>query len=97
MLLTVLGPEMVDGFSNESSKTNHESLSFVKSNSDLSIFVSRRLPDNKPTHLSEIADIRLLILEIDGTLCLQSEAPWSHLYAIAASPKNHEISLGPIV
>ncbi|HEU5487630.1 MAG TPA: ATPase domain-containing protein [Candidatus Nitrosotalea sp.] len=97
MLLTVLGPEMVDGFSNESSKTNHELLSFIKSNSDLSIFVSRRLPDNKHTHLSEIADIRLLILEIDGTLCLQSEAPWSHLYAIAASPKNHEISLGPIV
>lgn len=97
MLLTILGSDMVDGFSNESSKIDHESLSFIKSNSDLSIFVSRRLPDNKHTHLSEIADIRLLILEIDGTLCLQSETPWSHLYAIVTSPKDHEISLGPIV
>lgn len=97
MLLTILGPEIVDGFSNESSKINHESLSFIKSNSDLSIFVSRRLPDNKHTYLSEIADIRLLIFENDGTLCLQSETPWSHLYVITASPKNHEISLGPIV
>jgi len=98
LLLTVLGPEITDVFSKESDKLDLESLSFIKSNSDLSIFVSRRLPDNRHTHLSEIADIRLLIVEIDGTLCIQSETPWSHLYAISASPKkDHGISLDPIV
>jgi hypothetical protein len=98
MLLTILGPEVADLFSKDSSKQDRESLSFIKSNSDLSIFVSRRLSDNRHTHLSEIADIRLLIVEIDGTLCLQSETPWSHLYAIVASPeKGNGINLGPIV
>lgn len=98
MLLTVLGSEITDAFSRESNKMNLESLSFIKSNSDLSIFVSRRLPDNRHTPLSEIADIRLLIVEIDGTLCIQSETPWSHLYAISVShEKDHGISLDPIV
>lgn len=97
-LLTILGPEIVDRFSKDSSKHDRESLAFIKSNSDLSIFVSRRLPDNRHTHLSEIADIRLLIVEIDGTLCLQSETPWSHLYAIDTSPENdHGINVVPIV
>ncbi|MGI0092494.1 MAG: RAD55 family ATPase [Nitrosotalea sp.] len=95
-LLTILGPEMTEVFSNGSDKTGRESLAFIKSNSDLSIFISRRLPDNNHTHLSDIADIRLLILEIDGTLCIQSERPWSHLYVITTSEHN-EISLGPIV
>jgi KaiC/GvpD/RAD55 family RecA-like ATPase len=98
MLLTILGPEIVDLFSKDFSKHDHESPSFIKSNSDLSIFVSRRLPGNIHTHLSEIADIRLLIVEIDGTLCLQSETPWSHLYAIATSPeKGFGINVFPIV
>ena len=98
MILTILGTEVTDLFSKDPSKQDRESLSFIKSNSDLSIFVSRRLPDNRHTHLSEIVDMRLLIVEIDGTLCLQSETPWSHLYAITASPENgNEIRLGPIV
>lgn len=98
MLLTILGPDVTDLFSKDASKQDRESLSFVKSNSDLSIFVSRRLSDNRHTHLSEISDIRLLIVEIDGTLCLQSESPWSHLYAIVTSlEKDNGIDLGPIV
>ena len=96
MLLTILGSEMDDLFSKDSNKQTHEYLSFIKSNSDLSIFVSRRLPDNRHTHLSEIADIRLLVVEIDGTLCLQSEIPWSHLYAIVASSE-YGLNLDPIV
>ena len=98
MLLTILGLDVGDLFSKDASKQDRESLSFVKSNSDLSIFVSRRLSDNRHTYLSEIADIRLLIVEIDGTLCLQSETPWSHLYAIiTSSKKGNGMDLGPIV
>ncbi len=96
-LLTILGPEMTEVFSNESNNMGRESLAFIKSNSDLSIFISRRLPDNNHTHLSAIADMRLLITEIDGTLCIQSERPWSHLYVITTSSEHNEISLGPIV
>ncbi|SMH71446.1 RAD55 family ATPase [Candidatus Nitrosotalea okcheonensis] len=98
MLLTILGTEVTDLFSKDPSKQDRKSLSFIKSNSDLSIFVSRRLPDNRHTIMSDIVDVRLLIVEIDGTLCLQSETPWSHLYAITTSPENdNEINLGPIV
>jgi KaiC/GvpD/RAD55 family RecA-like ATPase len=99
MLLTILGPETVNLFSKTDSNTDGlESLSFIKSNSNLSIFISRHLQDNRHTNLSEISDIRLSILEIDGTIFLQSEIPRSHLFAIVApSDKGQGIKLEPIV
>jgi KaiC/GvpD/RAD55 family RecA-like ATPase len=99
LLLSILGPDTVNLFSKMSLNIEDRDLfSFIKSNSDLSIFVSRRLPDNRHTHLSEISDIRLSILEIDGTMFLQSEIPWSQMYAIVVpSEKGEGIKLEPIV
>jgi len=98
-LLCILGPDTVNLFLKSDLSTEaRDLLSFIKSNSALSIFISRRLPDNRHTHLSEISDIRLSILEMDGTIFLQSEIPWSQLYAIVVkSEKNEGVKLEPIV
>jgi len=98
-LLSILGPETVNLFLKEDLSTeSRDLLSFIKSNSTLSIFISRRLQDNRHTPLSEISDIRLSILEIDGTIFLQSEIPWSQLYAVVIkSERNEGIKLEPIV
>jgi KaiC/GvpD/RAD55 family RecA-like ATPase len=100
LLLSILGPETVNLISKmDPSASELALLPFIKSNSDLSIFVSRRLPDNRHTPISEISDIRLSIHEIDGTIFLQSDTPWSHLYAIVVQPErdNDGIWLEPIV
>ena len=98
-LLSIFGTEVVNLFSKTDSDTNiHNLLALIKSNSDLSIFISRRSHVNKHSYLSEISDIRLLILEIDGTIFLQSETPWSQLYAIELPhEKGNGIELEPIV
>lgn len=99
-LLSILGPETVNLISKADPSTSElELLPFIKSNSDLSIFISRRLPDNRHTQISEVSDIRLSIHEIDGTMFLQSDTPWSHLYAIVVQPErnNERIKLEPIV
>jgi KaiC/GvpD/RAD55 family RecA-like ATPase len=98
-LLSVLGPDVMNLFSKtDLSEKGRELLSFIKSNSDLTIFVSRHLQDNRHTHLSEISDMRLSILEIDGTMFIQSEIPWSQMYAIVLQSENGRgIKLEPIV
>ncbi|HJT09543.1 MAG TPA: ATPase domain-containing protein [Candidatus Nitrosotalea sp.] len=98
-LLSVLSVDTLREASNSNPNENElEFLSQIKSNSDLTIFISRRLPDDRHTFVSEIADIRLSILEIDGTMFLQSETPWSNPYAISVQPgKGYGIKLEPIV
>jgi KaiC/GvpD/RAD55 family RecA-like ATPase len=98
-LLSIFGPDIVNLFSKTDSDSNvSDLLALIKSNSDLSIFISRRSHVNKHNHLSEISDIRLLILEIDGTIFLQSETPWSQLYAIELpQERGNGIELEPIV
>lgn len=79
-------------------KSELEQLSKVRSNSDLTIFISRKLSNDRHTPISELADIRLSVLEIDGTMFLQLESPWSHLYAITVQPeKEHGIQIEPLV
>lgn len=100
LLLSILGPETVNLISKADPSTSEfELLPFIKSNSDLSIFISRRLPDNRHMQISEVSDIRLSIHEIDGTMILQSDTPWSHLYAIViqSESNNERIRLEPIV
>ncbi|HKU33423.1 MAG TPA: ATPase domain-containing protein [Candidatus Nitrosotalea sp.] len=99
MLLSILNADVLRSVSKtESNKNDLDLLSQIKSNSDLTIFISRRPTDNKHTFVSEMADIRLNILEIDGTMFLQSDTPWSHLYAIAIqSDRGHGIELEPMV
>lgn len=98
-LLSIFGSDIVNLLSKTDSDPNaSDLLALIKSNSDLSIFISRRSHVNKHNHLSEISDIRLLIREIDGTMFLQSETPWSQLYAIELpQEKGNGIELEPIV
>lgn len=100
-LLSIIGSDMARGLSNaENGRHGIESLvSFIKSNSALSIFVLRQSKDDLLEYLSEISDIHLKILEINGSLFLQSEMPWSHLYAIVSRnyTTHNEISIEPIV
>jgi KaiC/GvpD/RAD55 family RecA-like ATPase len=98
-LLSIFGSDIVNSLSKTDSDPNvSDLLALIKSNSDLSIFISRRSHVNKHNRLSEIFDIRLLIREIDGTMFLQSETPWSQLYAIELpQEKGNGIELEPIV
>ncbi len=98
-VLTVLSAETLRSSSKEGTgKSANSALAKVKSNSDLSIFISRRSPDSRHTIVSQVADIRLSVLELDGTMFLQSETPWSHLYAIVVQPeREHGIKLEPMV
>jgi len=100
-LLSIVGSDIARGFSNvENGRHGIENIvSFIKSNSALSIFVLRQSKSNFLEYLSEISDIHLKIVEINGSLFLQSEIPWSHLYAIVprSYSDHNEISLEPIV
>ena len=99
MLLSILSADTLKLISKiDPDKNDLELLSQIKSNSDLTVFISRRLVNNRHTFVSEIADIRLSILEVDGAMFLQSETPWSNLYSIVVqSEKGHSIKLEPIV
>lgn len=97
-LLSILNADALRLISTEPNKTDLETLSQIRSSSDLTIFISRRLPENRHTFVSEFADIRLSLIEIDGTMFLQSETPWSNLYAITVeSDTVHGIELEPMV
>lgn len=99
--LSIIGSNMASGFSDvkEGRQGIENLVSFIKSNSALSIFVLRQSNHSLLEYLSEISDIHLKILEINGSLFLQSEIPWSNLYAIIAkSHDNHnEVVIEPIV
>ncbi|MGI0088450.1 MAG: RAD55 family ATPase [Nitrosotalea sp.] len=99
MLLSIICPDTGRSTSKTIPDTdNLEVLSFIKANSDLSVFISRRMPDNRHTQVSEISDMRFSILDLDGTVFLQSETPWSQLYAIVTqSDKLDGVQLEPIV
>jgi pentatricopeptide repeat protein len=100
-LLSILGSDVISGLSNvKNGRQGIENLvSFIKSNSVLSVFVVRQSNVDLLEYLSEISDIHLKMLEINGSLFLQSDIPWSHLYAIVSRnyTDHNEISIEPIV
>ncbi len=101
ILLSIMGTDLVQGFyKDDESKRRVESIiSFIKSNSALSIFVQRHSQEGTQNYLSDISDVHLRISEINGTLFLHSEIPWSHLYAIIPDRYSGQpaIKLEPIV
>lgn len=80
-------------------KINHLLVDFIRSNAELSIFITQHSQKNTLEYLPRLSDIRMRILEINGTLFLQSQAPWSPLYAIVVDKhRGHlDIELEPIV
>ena len=99
--LSIIGSNMANGFSDvKGERQGIENLvSFIKSNSAFSVFVLRQSNNCLLDYLSEISDIHLKILEINGSLFLQSEIPWSNLYAIIAknNDNHNEVVIEPIV
>lgn len=100
-LLSIVGSDMVRGFSKTENDTHgiQNLISFIRSNSDLSFFIFRRSDRKLLDYLSDVSDIHLKMLEMNGMMFLQSEIPWSHLYAISPTARSgySEITLEPIV
>ena len=71
----------------------------ITRNSDLTVFITRDLHRDVRQYLAGISNVHLKILEINGTLLLQSWSPWSHLYAIVTNRKSQDLDLNlePIV
>lgn len=79
-LLNIMGSDIVQR-SRQGTVDDIESLTtFLRSNADLSVIVSRRSQDTE--YISGISDIYLKIIDVRGTLLLQPQKPWSNLYAI---------------
>jgi len=67
----------------------------VVSSYDCAIIVTRSA--DKFYKLSEIADVRLKIVELEGNLFVQPENPWASLYAIQNENNGEIISVRPMV
>jgi KaiC/GvpD/RAD55 family RecA-like ATPase len=67
----------------------------VISGFDSAVIVSRS--SQKSYKVSEIADVRFKIIELEGNLFLQPENPWASLYAIQNEKDGEIISVRPMV
>jgi hypothetical protein len=62
---------------------------------DCSVVVTRS--SDSFQKLSEIADVRLRIIELEGNLFVQPENPWASLYGIENERNGEIISIRPMV
>src|SRR5579872_6737696 len=67
----------------------------VISGFDSAVIITRS--SQKSYKVSEIADVRLKIIELEGDLFLQPENPWASLYAIQNEKDGEMISVRPMV
>ncbi|HMK82385.1 MAG TPA: hypothetical protein VK503_01580, partial [Candidatus Bathyarchaeia archaeon] len=67
----------------------------VTSSYDCSIIVTRS--SERFLKLTEIADVRFKIIELEGNLFVQPENPWASLYAIENEKDGEIISVRPMV
>lgn len=94
-ILTMISSDMIEEIKLKRELSSF--LYFIKTNSTISIFVSRRTADNLP-HMSQHSDIHLRITDINGISLIQPEVPWSHLYAmVLRHGKESYIDLDPVV
>lgn len=90
LLLCVIFSESIDA--------NNKKPLAVNQISDLTIVVNSSKTDSQDT-MSKRSDVSIRFLEINGTLLMQSNIPWSHAYAVSVN-RNHtnpHIDLEPIV
>ena len=94
-MLTMISSDMIEEIKLKRELSSF--LYFIKTNSAISVFVSRRTTDNLP-HMSQHSDIHLRITDINGISLIQPEVPWSHLYAmVLRHGKESYIDLDPVV
>ena len=98
LLLNIMGTNIAQKMNAYVEISRTDLLSFIRTNADLSLIVSRRLLNTRD-HISEICDVHLRFLILNGSLFLQSLIPWRHLYAVLspASSGSNRVELDPIV
>ena len=62
---------------------------------DSSIIVTRS--SEKYHKITEVSDVRLKIMELEGNLFVQPETPWANFYAIQNEKNGEIISVRPMV
>jgi KaiC/GvpD/RAD55 family RecA-like ATPase len=97
LLLNIMGTDIMQRlYGKEVIKSRMESLlSEVRTHADLSIAVISHSQRDVLEYLSEVSDMHLRILMINGTLLLQSLVPASTLHSVVFD--GYEINLEPIV
>jgi KaiC/GvpD/RAD55 family RecA-like ATPase len=98
LLLNIMGTNIVQKMNANAEIAKTKLFSFIRTNTDLSLIVGRRLQDRQE-HIPGIYDVHLRFLVLHGSLFLQSLIPWSHLYAVVppASSGSGRVKLDPIV
>jgi KaiC/GvpD/RAD55 family RecA-like ATPase len=95
LLLNIMGTNITQKINRYREISGIDLFPFIRANTDLSLIVSRHSQNT----LSEICDVYLRFLILNGSLFLQSLIPWRHLYAVLphVSSGNNRIKLHPVV
>jgi hypothetical protein len=100
MLLSIISIEALSQYNTtKDDKKGIDLLNLLKSISDLTIVVNHGSKNGIVEYISRNSDISMRFLEINGTLFMQSEMPWSHLCALMIDHKNGypHIAFKPVV
>jgi len=99
MLLNIMGYDISDRFhkSEDINYVQKSLVEFIKSNTDLSFLINRNL--GIENQISQKSDMVLRLFLKDDTMFLQSQKPWSQLFAVFPTKyeENATLSLEPIV
>jgi hypothetical protein len=94
----VMGIDMFQKLKNNRQFDRTESMSLIRENIDLSLIISMH-SQNLIGLVSDLIDVHLRFIIINGTIFLQSLVPWDHLCAILIDRTfgYPEIQLEPVV
>lgn len=99
MLLNIMGYDISDRFHNDEdiNYVQKSLVEFIKLNTDLSFLINRNLGNEN--QISQKSDMVLRLFLKDDTMFLQSQKPWSQLFAVFPTKyeENATLSLEPIV
>jgi KaiC/GvpD/RAD55 family RecA-like ATPase len=98
LLLNIMGTNIAQKMYRSREINRRELLPFIRANTDLSLIVSRHSQSTRES-LTEISDVHLRFLILNGSLFLQSLIPRRHLCAVLpyASTGSNRIKFDPVV
>ena len=98
LLLNIMGTNIAQKMNRYREISGIDLLPFIRANTDLSLIVSRHSQDTRE-YLTEISDVHLRFVILNGSLFLQSLIPWRHLYAVLpyTSSGSTRVKLDPVV
>jgi KaiC/GvpD/RAD55 family RecA-like ATPase len=98
LLLNIMGTNIADKITIYTETSGIDFLPFIRVNTDLSLIISRRSQDTRE-YLSEISDVHLRFVILNGSLFLQTLIPRRHIYAVLppTSSVSTLIRLDPVV